>query len=180
VEQFLHRLGAVYRGSGKLFLVGGSLMVYGGFRAETIDIAYVVQLPSDDDTAFVSAVRGLIRELNLNVEQAGPSDFLPLPRGWEDRSRFVGRYGDLEVFAFDPISTVLAKIERVTRRDIDDALALLQAGQVTLLQLTASFEEIVPRLEREYLRVDPDDFYLKFAAFLELATIHQTSLGPQT
>ncbi len=170
LEQFLQRLGRGFRGSGRLYLVGGAQMVQAGFRAQTQDVDYVAELFTSDDQAFIRAVRELIRALNINVEQAGPGDFIPLPRGWEGRSRFLGRYGDLDVFAFDPISTALSKIERGTDQDIDDALALLRTGRITVADLTAAFEEIVPRLETEaLLRVDEEDFRRKFSAFMALA-----------
>jgi len=173
LEQFLQRLGRAYRGRGRLYLVGGAQMVQAGFRAQTQDVDYVAQLFTADDQAFIRAMRELIRDLNINVEQAGPGDFIPLPSGWEGRSRFLGRYGDLEVFAFDPLSTVLSKVERGTDQDIDDALALVRAGRVDIADLTAAFEEIMPRLENEALLcVDEEDFRRKYAAFITLAAGH--------
>jgi hypothetical protein len=106
------------------------------------------------------------------VEPAGPGDFIPLPSGWEERSPFLGRYGGLDVFAFDPVSTALAKIERGTSQDIDDVIALLSVGRLDLAELARGFDEILPRLERESLRIDEDDFRRKFAAFLDLRAAH--------
>jgi len=82
----------------------------------------------------------------------------------------VGRYGDLEVFLFDPVSTALAKIERGSNQDIDDVLALLAAGRLRLDSLVDAFEEIIPRLEAESVRVDEADFRRKFDAFVRLAS----------
>ncbi|HZS87919.1 MAG TPA: hypothetical protein VFE42_10575 [Chloroflexota bacterium] len=67
-------------------------------------------------------------------------------------------------------STALSKIERGLQRDIADALAWLEAGQISRGQLVAAFEEIVPRLEREAVpRVQESDFRRKLAAFRTLA-----------
>ena len=151
-------------------------MVFQGFRPLTQDIDYQVELNAGDDQDFTSAVRRAQREINLNVERASPADFIPLPRGWQERSPFLGRYGDLEVFAFDPLSTALSKIERGLERDIADALALLQMGQFRLEQLEAAFEEIVPRLDREAIpRVQESDFRRKVTAFLALAEQHENT-----
>lgn len=168
IEVFLRELGKRFRGTGRLFLVGGSQMVYEGFRRQTEDIDYVVQLEGDHQE-FTQAVRSLIREMNLSVESAGPGDFIPLPTGWEHRSPYIGRYGRIDVFTFDPISTALAKIERGATRDIDDTLALLASGIVALPDLERAYREIVPRLETEALRVDEVDFQRKFDAFIRLA-----------
>ena len=150
-----------------LYLVGGTQMVYAGFRIQTEDIGYTVQLEGDDQE-FTAAVRSLIRELHISVEPAGPGDFIPLPTGREDRGRFIGRYGQLDVYTFDPISTALSKIERGSSRDIDDVLALLGRGLVSLPELQVAFEAILPRLENESLRVDEVDFRRKFEGFLQL------------
>lgn len=114
-------------------------------------------------------MRTLIRELKISVEPAGPGDFIPLPGGWQDRSRFIGRYGNLDVFTFDPVATALAKIERGSSQDIDDVLNMLGAGLLSLDQITAAFAEIAPRLETESLRVDEEDFRRKLLAFTGLA-----------
>lgn len=145
------------------------MMVYDGFRQQTQDVDYIVQMSPNDEHDFTSAVVRLKRELNLNVEPASPGDFIPLPHGWQERSRFLGRYGQLDVFAFDPVSTALSKIARGLARDVDDVLALLAAGRMTIDELTAAFEEILPRLEQESVRADEEDFRRKFAAFVALA-----------
>jgi hypothetical protein len=168
IERFLRELGKRYRGGGRLYLVGGTQMVFAGFRGQTEDIAYTVQLEGDHQE-FTAAVRSLIRELNISVEPAGPGDFIPLPGGWEERSRFVGRYGRLDVYTFDPVSTALSKIERGSSRDIDDVLALLDQGIVSVPELQLAFEAILPRLETESLRVDEYDFRRKFKGLLRLA-----------
>jgi len=167
IDQFLRLLSQRYRAGGRLYLVGGTQMVYAGFRLQTERIAYMVQLEGDDQQ-FTTTVRSLIRELHISVEPAGPGDFIPLPSGWEDRSRFIGRYGGLDVYTFDPISTALSKIEHGSSRDIDDVLALLGRGLVSLPELQVAFEAILPRLENESLRVDEVDFRRKFEGFLQL------------
>ena len=168
IERFLSELGKRYRGGGRLYLVGGTQMVFAGFRGQTEDIDYTVQLEGDHQE-FTAAVRSLIRELNMSVEPAGPGDFIPLPAGWEERSRFVGRYGRLDVYTFDPVSTALSKIERGSSRDVDDVLALLDRGIVSVPELQTAFEAILPRLETESLRVDEYDFRRKFEGLLRLA-----------
>lgn len=42
LEAFLQRLGRAYHGHGRLYLVGGTQMVYSGFRAQTQGVDYVV------------------------------------------------------------------------------------------------------------------------------------------
>jgi len=165
VGRFLQELGTRYRGRGRLYLVGGAEMVFLGFREQTEDIDYTVELEGDSQE-FTGVLRSLIRDLDVSLEPAGPGDFIPLPKGWQDRSRHVGRFGHLDVFAMDPVATVLSKVERGLSRDIGDALALVKSGMADVTDLSAAFDDVAARLERESVRVDEADFRRKYEAFL--------------
>jgi hypothetical protein len=157
IEHFLERLGQQARLPGRLYLVGGTTMVYEGFRATTMDIDVLVE--ADDSGPLMGAIRSLKDELDLNIEFASPRDFIPLPAGWRERSVYIGRYGPLEVFHFDLYSMALSKIERGTERDFQDVLALLRAGRLNMEQLASMFAEILPRVATEGLGgMDPDVF----------------------
>jgi hypothetical protein len=54
-------------------------MVYEGFRTQTLDIDLAFDLPPTDHTQFFHVVRELKEELNMNVEEALPGHFIPLP-----------------------------------------------------------------------------------------------------
>ncbi len=82
--------------------------------------------------------------------------------------RFIGRYGQLDVFHFDLYSTALSKISRGTAEDFSDVLALLRHAQIELDRLEACFVEILPRCAAMSLRHDPDEFQKKFAALKQM------------
>ncbi len=86
ITAFLRELGRRFKGSGSLFLVGGSMLVYQGYRPRTVDIDYRIELTSGDDGEFIQALRATQRVIDLNVEAASPADFIPLPQGWRDRA----------------------------------------------------------------------------------------------
>ncbi len=133
IAAFLRELGRRFKGSGSLFLVGGSMLVYQGYR---------IELTSGDDGEFIQALRATQRLITLNVEAASPADFIPLPQGWRERSTFLTREGGLTIYAFDPLSTALAKIERSQQRDSDDVLALCQTKALSVDEIIAGFENI--------------------------------------
>jgi len=104
----------------------------------------------------------------MAIEEVSPADFIPLPAGVEGRHRYLGRQGQLELFAFDPISTALAKLARSRQQDIIDVLALIRAGQLRIDALMAAFDEILPRVEAgQALRISADDYRQKMAGFLD-------------
>jgi len=137
-------------------------MVYEGLRQQTLDITISFEVDDHDHSAFVEAVRDLKERLSLNIEEASPADFIPLPSGYRERSPFIGRYEQLEVFHFDLYSTALSKIERGSESDFDDVLWLLQSGWIELAVLAGYFEEIVIRYATESIKQDPVEYRRKF------------------
>ena len=137
-------------------------MVYEGLRQQKLDITISFEVDDRVHSAFVAAVRDLKERLSLNIEEASPADFIPLPSGYRERSPFIGRYGQLDVFHFDLYSTALSKIERGTESDFDDVLSLLRSGRIELAVLTGYFEEIMVRYAVESLRQDPVEYRRKF------------------
>lgn len=168
IERFLQNLGRRFTKPGRLYLVGGTTMVYEGFRRQTVDIDISFDVDDRDHSAFVEAVRDLKERLSLNIEEASPAEFIPLPSGYRERSPFIGRYGQLEVFHFDLYSTALSKIERGTESDFDDALSLLRSGRIDFAELTGYFEEIMVRYAVESIKQDPVEYRRKFEILTDM------------
>ncbi len=173
IELFLQQLGRYFPKAGRVYLVGGTTMVFEGLRQQTLDIDLALEIADEDHGLFISTVRRLKEQLSLNIEEASPADFIPLPAGYRERSQFIDRYGQLEVFHFDLYSTALSKIERGTDNDFNDVLALLEAGWLEISRLAAYFDEIMPRYATESLKQDPEEFEQKFAAMLQMWRLAQ-------
>ena len=168
ILEFLQRLGERYRGRGRVWLVGGTTVVFAGYRSQTLDVDLTFETEPADEAPFLQAIRELKDTLSINVEQVSPADFIPLPAGWRDRSQFVGRFGNLDVFHFDLYSTVLSKIERGSEQDFADTLALLRAGQIEWASLKNCYNEILPQFGTRSLKQDPEEFQRKFEALRQM------------
>ena len=168
IERFLRQLGQRFHGTGRIYLVGGTTMVYEGFRNQTLDIDLALELSPQDHTSFIQIVRELKEELNVNVEEASPGDFIPLPAGYKDRCQFLGRYGNLDVFHFDLYSMAFSKIERGTEEDLSDVLALLENNWIQIENLERYFQDILPRYATESLKGDSLEFQRKFQALKQM------------
>jgi hypothetical protein len=175
IERFLQQLGRQFTKPGRIYLVGGTTMVYEGLRPQTLDIDLALEIANEDHSRFIMVVRELKERLALNIEEASPADFIPLPAGYRERSPFVGRYGQLDVFHFDLYSTALSKIERGTENDFADVLALLQTGRLEIARLLECFYEILPRYATDSLKQDPVEFQRKFAVLVEIWGERSTS-----
>jgi len=86
VEQFLIQVGRTQQ-PGRLYLTGGAALVHSGIRpGQTLDIDIQVTV---DPANLTTQIAQLKHKLNINIEFASPSDFIPLPTQWEARSQFI-------------------------------------------------------------------------------------------
>ena len=162
IELFLRRLGERFRHPARIYLVGGTTMVFEGFRSQSLDIDLKIEVADAHHTELLRAIATLKHELSINVEEASPADFIPLPSGAAERAVYVGRYGQLDVFHYDYFSVALSKIERSSEDDRADVLALLQSGRITWESLQRYFEEIMLRYGERSLRQEPARFRRNF------------------
>jgi hypothetical protein len=109
-------------------------------------------------------VRELKEELDVNVEQVCPAEFIPLPEGAESRAIHVGRYGALKVYHFDPYPTALSKIERGTDEDFDDVRAMLRAGLIEWPKMGECFEQVMRTYGTKSLPQDSRRSHAHFGA----------------
>jgi hypothetical protein len=146
VERLLRALGARGHAGDRVYLAGGASAVTIGWRAYTKDVD--MRLESDAPDSLLHAISTLKNELDVNIELAGPVDFLPEPKGWRDRSPYIGRYGTVDVFHTDFTLQALAKLERGLDRDLIDIDAMLERDLTTVDHIRELFLELEPQLFR--------------------------------
>jgi hypothetical protein len=156
LRAFLDALGRTFRRPARLFLAGGESLVWRGLRGATrdVDVSYEVD-PSHLDE-WIRALRELKERLRVNVEEAGPADFVPLPPGAADRAEFAGRFGEVDVYLFDPYSIALSKLSRGHARDLADVRALLAADVIDGPRLRDLVEGAIASGGARSLRFDPE------------------------
>jgi Nucleotidyltransferase of unknown function (DUF6036) len=154
IEQFMRELGRAVDVEGRVYLTGGATAVLYGWRATTIDVD-IKLIPDSDE--ILREIPRLKEELDLNVELAAPSDFIPLPRGWEDRSPLIRKEGNLSFHHFDPVAQALSKVERGHAQDIRDLQEMVATGLVNPDDVRAQFDLIEPELYR-FPAIDPASF----------------------
>ena len=141
-------------GEGRVYFAGGATAVLFGWRASTID-ADILVVPDTDLT--LRAIPALKESLQINVELANPSQFMPELPGWQERSVFIARHGKLDFFHYDPYAQALAKVLRGQGKDHVDVRELLARGLVESSKAVELFESIEDRLFR-YPSIDPPSF----------------------
>jgi hypothetical protein len=155
LEAFLRALGSAFRRPGRLYLSGGESMVWRGLRNATrdVDIAYDVDPAHEQE--WVRAIRQLKERLRINVEEADPAHFVPLPPGAEGRAEHVGRYGEIDVYLYDAYSVALSKLARGHARDLSDVRALLDVDVLDGARLEELTEAAIASGGDRSLRFDP-------------------------
>ncbi len=154
IERFIKELGRPAREDVRVYFTGGATAVLYGWRASTIDVD--IKLVPDREE-ILRVIPRLKEELNLNVELAAPSDFIPLPGGWEGRSPLIRREGKVSFHHFDPVAQALAKIERGHDQDLQDVREMIARGLVDPAETLAHFDAIEPELYR-FPAIDPASF----------------------
>jgi hypothetical protein len=132
-------------GAARVYLTGGATAILRGWRTSTVDVDLLL-VPDDD--VLLRAIQDLKEELQVNVEIAGPSHFLPQVPGWELRSRFLAQEGKVHFYEYDLYSQVLAKIERAHEKDMVDVDRALADGAVERAELRRLFDAIEPEFYR--------------------------------
>jgi Nucleotidyltransferase of unknown function (DUF6036) len=151
IRELARELGRVVAPGTRMYLTGGATAVLEGWRRSTADVD--VRFEPDSDIAL-RRIGELKERLAVNVELASPLDFLPPLAGWQDRSRFRLRAGNLEVFDFDPYSQALSKLQRGFELDLEDVNSMVESGQVDPKTLRQLYEQIELELYR-FPAVDP-------------------------
>jgi len=154
LRRFMHLLGRGARTAGRVYLVGGSCAVLLEWRPTTIDIDLELD-PSLD--ALLRDIPAIKEELQVNVELASPSHFIPPLPGWRERSPFITREGPVDFHHYDFYAQALSKIERAHVKDLDDVREMARRHLIEPARLLEFFDAISPELYR-YPAIDPPSF----------------------
>ena len=147
-------LGRRVRQKVRVYFTGGTTAVLMGWRDSTVDVDLRFEPEIDE---FFRAIPEIKEKLQINIELAAPSDFIPPLPGWEDRCSYIGREGTVSFYHYDYYSQALSKIERRHEQDILDVEAMFETGLVEKVKLLSLFHQIESELYR-YPAIDPKRF----------------------
>jgi hypothetical protein len=83
-----------------------------------------------------------------------------LPPGATARRRFIGRFGNMDVYIFDLYSISLSKIARGFDADIEDVLFLLKKRLISFELLEQYFHIVLPDAPK--VDIDRNEFAVYF------------------
>ena len=142
INSILQILGARVPSGSQLVLIGGGALSLLGSPRLTIDIDFV----GDDihPNALHRLIMEIAKELKIHVEPVPLDRFVPLPKGSAERSIYIGRFGNLEVYVADPYSIALSKLDRGFDTDFEDLIFLIQQNRISLNELERITRDALP------------------------------------
>jgi hypothetical protein len=165
LSRFMSALGRAAEADARVYFTGGATAVLLGWRPSTLDAD--IRIVPDSDP-LLRAIPRLKEELQLNVELACPSDFIPELPGWAERSPFIRRDGKVSFHHYDFYAQALSKIERSHARDLVDVGAMIARRLVLPPRLLELFAVIEPALYR-YPALDPSSFRTRVESLVRSA-----------
>ena len=144
IQKFLVQLGERYPDKADFYLLGGSALRLLGNPRETMDIDYTYTLTGDEHSNFLLVLGSLGTEMKLDLESVPLSEFIPLPPDTDQRHKFFGRYGSIDVYIFDLYSIALSKIARGFESDIEDVLFMWEQKLIDFDELERLYKVILP------------------------------------
>lgn len=163
IERFMKALGRAGRVSAHIYFVGGVTAVLLGWRETTIDIDLKL-VPEANE--ILRALPDLKERLQINVELASPDDFIPPLPGWEERSGFIAREGEIDFFHYDFYAQALAKLERGHNTDLLDVRRMIELKLVEPPRLLEFFSRIEDQMYK-YPAVDAKSFRTAVEQFVQ-------------
>jgi len=181
LEEFLHRTADAFRGEGVVYLIGETSQVYESWRGWTAQID--LSSSTSDRAAFTSASTDVARSMDVVVLDEYPGDLIPLPEGYEHRSRLVATIGKLEVRHFDPYSTAFRYLARGDEPDYHLVLAYLKHGWIEMDEMNLLLAQLLPHFSMDTIQQDPAEFRRKYKGLLQMAesiepgTVHRHTVS---
>lgn len=153
VEEFMQTVGRLAHGRPEMrfYLAGGATAILFGFRNGTVDI----DLAGELDPLF-QEIPKITDDLDINIEAATPTDFVPSLAGEADRHVYIATYGRASFFHFDPYAQAFSKIVRAHGTDIEDAANLARSGRVQARRLLRLVKDIPEAGFARYVRLHRD------------------------
>lgn len=154
IRRFMRELGREADAPARVYFTGGATAVLHGWRSSTIDVDLEILPPLE---SIFRALPRLKERLQINVELASPTNFIPVLPGWEARSPFIGREGRIDYHHFDLYAQALAKVERGHELDLEDVHAMVAHKLIDPAHALEYFSGIETELYR-YPALDPKSF----------------------
>ena len=122
--------------------------------------------------------------MDIPVSDVVPGDLLPLPVGYEERTRALSntswtRSLRLDVSHFDPYAACYRCIARGDEPDYQVVLTYLESGWVTEDGLAMYLDLLLPKFNYKTIQQDPAEFRRKYAGVIQMWRSRKQTQAPR-
>ncbi len=184
IQEYFERVAEWFEQDGSVFLIGETTQVIEGCREWTTGIDFYSSVRSSDRKAFNDAVLKVAREMDIPVSDEFPGDLIPLPDGYEERTRALSntswtRSLRLDVSHFDPYAACYRCIARGDEPDYQVVLTYLESGWVTEEGLATHLALLLPKFNYKTIQQDPAEFRRKYAGVIQMWRSRKQTQAPR-
>ena len=163
ISQFLSRVEAEFGKPGTIYLIGETSLVVEGHRRYTDRVDFCSSVDAAEREKFNSAVRSVAEQMSLKITDEFPGEVIPLPEGYDDRSRELSAETSLStegftVLHFDPYSVSYRFIARGSEPDYHVVLKFLEHDWMEETEVTDRLEKLLPEFSFDTIQQDPAEF----------------------
>ncbi len=165
VIEFINKLDAQFDKPGEILFTGETTHVVEGWRGWSTHIEFASSVSKDGRSLFNECVRQIADEMRIAVTDEFPGTVVPLPAGYQERSREPGASFDakkLKVLHFDPYSIVYRYIARGLEQDYQMALSFLENEWVTEEEMDRRLVDLIKEFNFKTIRQDPAEFLRRY------------------
>jgi hypothetical protein len=183
--EFVRRVDAAFARPGSLYMIGETTHLFEGWREWTSQIEVTATVAGPDRPRFVSICEDVGEQLGVEAIDEFPGDVIPLPYGFDERTRPAGSGAGLtrhlRLYHFDPCSVAFRFIARGEEPDYHLVLMYLERSWLTVEEMDARLAELLPRFTARTIQQDPAEFRRKYDGLLQMwravraRTTHRTS-----
>lgn len=176
IDKWMERIGSLRNVNGVVYITGGTTSIYKGWRDSTMDIDFnsvpeIINLTKE--------IANLKNELEINIEQVLPHDFIPHIDGWETRSEYIRSVNDVHFYHYDFFGQALSKILRDHGNDRLDLDMMVKYKAINIEELKKHFDSIQDNLWK-YSHIDKKHFESVVLLFCKKYTIKKEKPKPKS
>jgi hypothetical protein len=113
------------------------------------------------------------REMGLDVEAVPIDRFIPIPHNENKRNLYIGRFGKIDVYIFDPYAIALSKIDRGFDTDLDDVVFLIKHKYVDIEELEQVINDALPHAHK--FDMNPNEVLAHFQVLKDRLSPHSSA-----
>lgn len=173
IVRFVREIGAVFSGSGTIYLVGETSLVVEGLRRFTDRLEFCSSVDLVDRNPFNRAVVQVAGQMGIKVSDEFPGEVIPLPDGYAARHRAVADAHwpfdlPLVVLHFDPYSVSYRCVARGGELDYKVVLDYLEHGWILEDEMIERLELLLPEFSFDTIQQDPAEFRRRMGSLWQM------------